>query len=46
LATPVDWKVGNKAIILPSVTKEEADKTFQNYSTEKLPSGKEYLRFY
>jgi hypothetical protein len=28
LATPVDWKVGNKAIILPSVTKEEADKTF------------------
>lgn len=45
LATPVDWKAGDKAIIVPSVSKEEADKTFSSYTTEKLPSGKEYLRF-
>jgi alkyl hydroperoxide reductase subunit AhpC len=36
LATPADWKVGDPAVILPSVKEEEAQKLFpQGYQTVK-----------
>jgi alkyl hydroperoxide reductase subunit AhpC len=33
LATPVDWKQGENAIILPAVQKAEADSLFPGYQT-------------
>lgn len=46
VATPADWKPGDKVVISPSVSDEEAKKMFpQGFETAKLPSGKGYLRF-
>ncbi|XP_073012460.1 1-Cys peroxiredoxin-like [Typha latifolia] len=46
VATPVNWKLGDKVVISPSVPNHEADKMFpQGYETVDLPSKKEYLRF-
>ncbi|KAA8491778.1 Peroxiredoxin-6 [Porphyridium purpureum] len=45
VATPVDWKVGDACIILPSVSDEAAAEKFpQGWKTADLPSGKKYLR--
>ncbi|KAK6265214.1 hypothetical protein QUC31_016051, partial [Theobroma cacao] len=46
VATPANWKPGDPVVICPSVTNEEAEKMFpQGFETQKLPSGKDYLRF-
>ncbi|KAH7666566.1 Peroxiredoxin protein [Dioscorea alata] len=46
VATPVNWKPGDKVVISPSVSNEEAKKQFpQGYQTADLPSNKNYLRF-
>uniref|UniRef100_B3TLK7 Peroxiredoxin n=1 Tax=Elaeis guineensis var. tenera TaxID=51953 RepID=B3TLK7_ELAGV len=46
IATPVNWKPGEKVVISPSVSNEEAKEMFpQGYDTVDLPSKKEYLRF-
>jgi 1-Cys peroxiredoxin 6 len=45
VATPVDWKSGEKVIVPPSLSTEEAKKTLSDVETVKVPSGKDYLRF-
>jgi len=46
VATPANWKPGDKVVISPGVTNDEAKKMFpQGYDTADLPSKKEYLRF-
>lgn len=46
VATPANWKPGDKVVISPSVSKEEAKKLFpQGYETADLPSKKDYIRF-
>ncbi|OMO58549.1 Alkyl hydroperoxide reductase subunit C/ Thiol specific antioxidant [Corchorus olitorius] len=46
IATPANWKPGDPVVISPSVTNQEANQMFpQGFETQKLPSGKEYLRF-
>lgn len=46
VATPANWKPGDKVVISPGVSNEEAKEMFpQGYTTLDLPSKKEYLRF-
>lgn len=46
IATPANWKKGEKVVIAPSVDNEEAKKIFpQGFESTDLPSGKDYLRF-
>ncbi|KAF4661377.1 Peroxiredoxin-6 [Perkinsus olseni] len=45
LATPVDWKRGERVIVAPSVATEDAKKRFKNLEIKELPSGKSYLRY-
>ncbi|KAM6962793.1 peroxiredoxin-6 [Aplochiton taeniatus] len=46
VATPVDWKVGEKVMVIPSLSDAEAAALFPNgVETKELPSGKRYLRF-
>ncbi|KAH9257601.1 hypothetical protein BASA81_004050 [Batrachochytrium salamandrivorans] len=46
LATPGNWKQGNKCIVASSVTEEEAHELFPSgVRVEDLPSGKAYLRY-
>lgn len=35
---------GEKCMILPSVSKEDADKLFPGYTVKDVPSGKKYIR--
>jgi len=44
LATPGNWKYGERVIVGPSVETEDAEKQFQDFRMESLPSGKPYLR--
>ena len=47
LATPVNWKYGDRVVCTPPLTQEMIDEkadTYQNLSTAELPSGKGYLR--
>jgi len=44
LATPVDWKQGERCIVAPSVSTEDALTRFKNLVVEELPSKKQYLR--
>jgi len=44
VATPVDWKHGDKCMVIPSVTNEEAKTLFPEMQTVQVPSGKGYLR--
>jgi len=44
LATPVDWKYGERLIVGPPVKTEDAKAKFEDFNLEALPSGKEYLR--
>jgi len=43
LATPVNWKDGERCIVSPPVPMDEAQK-MAGYQLEELPSGKKYLR--
>jgi len=45
LATPANWKQGERVIVAPSIKTEEARTKFQNLQIKKLPSAREYLRF-
>lgn len=46
VATPVDWKPGEKVMVIPSLSDAEAASLFPNgVTTKELPSGKKYLRF-
>ena len=45
VATPVDWKNGDRCMVQPSVSNEDAKKLFpKGFETVQLPSQKEYLR--
>jgi len=44
LATPVDWKYGERVIVGPPVKTEDAQAKFEEFKIEELPSGKQYLR--
>jgi len=45
VATPVDWKVGGKCMVVPSVKVDEESKIFpKGVETIQVPSGKSYLR--
>merc|ERR1712217_279250 len=44
LATPADWQMGDRCIVAPVVSTEDARARFQNLVIEDLPSGKQYLR--
>jgi 1-Cys peroxiredoxin 6 len=44
LATPVDWKYGERVIVGPGVKTEDAKAKFEDLQIETMPSGKEYLR--
>ncbi|ETL89093.1 hypothetical protein L917_11889 [Phytophthora nicotianae] len=45
LATPVNWKQGERVCITPQVTATEAAEKYPDVHVEKLPSSKNYLRF-
>ncbi|XP_074524081.1 peroxiredoxin-6 [Halichoeres trimaculatus] len=46
VATPVDWKPGDKVMVIPSLSDTEAAALFPNgVTTKELPSGKKYLRY-
>ena len=44
LATPVNWKQGERVIVGPKVATEDAKAKFKDFQQEELPSGKPYLR--
>lgn len=44
LATPVDWKYGDRVIVGPAVKTEDAKDKFKDFQMKELPSGKPYLR--
>ncbi|MEE6496084.1 hypothetical protein FKM82_002221 [Ascaphus truei] len=46
VATPVDWKVGDRVMVPPTIPEEDAGKLFPcGVFTKELPSGKKYLRY-
>ncbi|MEQ2279539.1 Peroxiredoxin-6 [Ameca splendens] len=46
VATPVDWKPGEKVMVIPSLPDSEATTLFPNgVTTKEMPSGKKYLRY-
>ncbi|XP_026202082.1 peroxiredoxin-6 [Anabas testudineus] len=46
VATPVDWKPGDKVMVIPSLSEAEAAALFPNgVTTKEVPSGKKYLRY-
>uniref|UniRef100_A0A3P9LJD0 Peroxiredoxin-6 n=1 Tax=Oryzias latipes TaxID=8090 RepID=A0A3P9LJD0_ORYLA len=46
VATPVDWKPGDKVMVIPSLSDAEAASLFPHgVTTKDLPSGKNYLRY-
>lgn len=44
VATPVDWKSGDRCMVLPNIKGDEAKTLFPDHEVVSLPSGKEYLR--
>jgi len=44
LATPVNWKYGERVIVGPAVKTEDAKEKFEEFQQEELPSQKPYLR--
>ncbi|XP_029905170.1 peroxiredoxin-6 [Myripristis murdjan] len=46
VATPVDWKPGEKVMVIPSLSEADAAALFPNgVTTKEVPSGKKYLRY-
>jgi len=45
VATPANWQQGGDCMVLPSVKGDECTKLFPKMRIEKMPSGKEYMRF-
>ncbi|KAK0404923.1 hypothetical protein QR680_017702 [Steinernema hermaphroditum] len=45
VATPVDWKQGDKCMVIPTLSEDEAAKLFgDQIEAVELPSGKKYIR--
>lgn len=44
LGTPANWKPGDRVIVTPKVSTEDAKKDFKHFEQADLPSGKDYLR--
>lgn len=44
IATPVEWQPGQRVMIQPFVSSEEASKLFPGHETVSVPSGKAYIR--
>ncbi|XP_022119618.2 peroxiredoxin-6 [Pieris rapae] len=44
VATPVDWKMGDDCMVLPTVSDDELKKSFPQVKVVQVPSGKQYLR--
>merc|ERR1719240_315780 len=44
LATPGNWNYGERVIVGPKVKTEDAERQFQDFEIENLPSEKPYLR--
>ncbi|XP_067662403.1 1-Cys peroxiredoxin-like [Haliotis asinina] len=44
VATPGDWKAGDKCMVVPSLFNDEAKKMFLDMTAVELPSGKQYVR--
>lgn len=45
LATPVNWTAGNRVVVAPKLSNDEAAKLFKHFWIFPMPSGKGYLRF-
>jgi len=45
LATPGNWQSGDRVLVAPAVTEEEAKEKFASLEVKELPSQKPYLRF-
>ncbi|XP_057698207.1 peroxiredoxin-6 [Corythoichthys intestinalis] len=46
VATPVDWKPGDKVMVLPNISDADAAVLFpQGVTTKEVPSGKKYMRY-
>lgn len=45
VATPVDWKPGDRCLIVPALNDDEAQSIFPNLELLSLPSRKNYLRY-
>lgn len=44
MATPVDWKHGDKCMVVPTLSNEAAKEKFGNFEVVDVPSGKQYIR--
>lgn len=45
VATPVDWKSGDKCMVLPTLSDTDAEKLFaKGFEKKEVPSGKGYIR--
>merc|ERR1711981_12648 len=44
VATPVNWKHGDKCMVIPSVKPDEAKVLFPEHTVAVVPSGKGYIR--
>lgn len=44
VATPANWKPGDKCMVLPSVKDDECKKLFPETVVQNMPSGKKYMR--
>jgi len=45
VATPVDWNKGDRCMVVPSLSNDDAMKLFPKMQKQEVPSGKNYLRF-
>jgi len=45
VATPANWKSGDKCMVVPSLSNDDATKLFpKGFETAQVPSGKSYIR--
>jgi 1-Cys peroxiredoxin 6 len=44
VATPANWNHGDKCMVVPSLSDEDAKKKLGSFVTTEVPSGKKYIR--
>ena len=44
MATPIDWKIGDKCMVVPILIDEAARSKFGTFEVVEVPSGKHYIR--
>lgn len=44
VATPVDWKHGDKCMVVPTLSDDAAKEKFGTFDVVDVPSGKRYIR--